>query len=203
MRIWNTIQPTTKSRWDAQTTFSWKPQSPSMAVESEKELYSSKRLGACSKIGKLWRRWQMEPTYARAVVQVLLSCIKELKFIPKYHKNPKLRQPACDDINIILKPLLNKDRSMNYSAIQDVKDVMESATGQSTERTDRPGHTITKLQHLGNLVVISLRVFNANCGRSLDANLSGALALNDPILYPAFCLLQHFCMHLPFQVGSF
>lgn len=61
---------------------------------------------------------------------------------------------------------------------------MGSPDGRSTEGTERPYQTITELRLIENLVFISLEFLNANCSRSLDANVNKILALNEQILCP-------------------
>lgn len=75
---------------------------------------------------------------------------------------------------------------MNFSAIHDVKQVITIVVRQTTENTDRPGETITKLRRVGGLIVIFAKFLNSYCRRSLDANVREILALNEQILFQEF-----------------
>lgn len=86
-----------------------------------------------------------------------------------------------------MKQLLNKCKNMNFRAIHDVKRVMNRVDRRSSESTETPGQTITKLCQLEYLVVIFLEFLNACFGRSLDAIVSQLIALNEQILPTAIC----------------
>lgn len=87
-----------------------------------------------------WRALKGEGLWSRPILEVMqessVSSIQELKDIPTAIEKEGPDNPACNNNKFILKLFLNKCENMNFSAIHDVKRVMNRVDWRSTESTE-------------------------------------------------------------------